>query len=119
MKTNYQINDSVTITKLGMFYKLPGKVLSNNTDTKFMPLTVILDNNLGVWSFKYADVEPTGKEKPSFKADVMPWEQPEKKDSIDNLTVATKPAKRPYSKRGDKTKKEVKPKRKYERRIKS
>lgn len=116
MKTNYQINDSVTITKLGMFYKLHGKVLSNNTDTKFMPLTVILDNNLGVWSFNYADVELTGKEKPSFKADVMPWEQPEKKDSIDNLTVATKPAKRAYNKKPKNQPK--KEKRKYTRRIK-
>lgn len=118
MKKDYKTGDSITVIKPGMFKDLPGTILSNNTDTQFKPLSIILLNGLGTWQMNYEDVTPTGKEKPSFKADVMPWEQPEKKDSIDNLTVATKPAKRPYSKRGDKAKKEVKPKRKYERRAK-
>lgn len=110
---NYQIGDSVTIIKAGMFKDLPGKVLSNNTETIFKPLSVILDNGLGTWQYAYDEVALTGKSK-GPKTEAMPWDEP---DSSANLKVVTKAAKRPYKKRVKDQ--PVKEKRKYVKKAKS
>lgn len=114
-KKDYKISDKVNITKMGMFYGLIGSILTNNSDTGFKPLSVMLDNNLGVWQMNYEDVEPIGKQK-SVKVDHKITE-PEAGNKVENLTVATKTEKRSYKKRG--VVKEVKVKRSYNRKVKS
>lgn len=115
IKSDYKVNDSVIVVKPGMFYGIGGTVLSNHTDTNFKPLTIILSGTCGIWSFSYSDIELTGKEK-STRIDHKIVEA-EANNSVDNLTAVTKPEKRSYKKR--EAKKEVKPKRAYNRKVKS
>jgi hypothetical protein len=55
MKTNYKVGEEVIVNKPGI-NNLPGTVLSNNLDTNLKPLTVILHDGLGSWSFNYSQV---------------------------------------------------------------
>lgn len=101
-KTDYNIGDSVIIRKPGIFQDLDGIILSNNTDTNFKPLSIILSHNLGTWQFSYEDVSFIGKDKIAKE----PTE-----------TLSEKIAKRAYNKKPkDQPKKE---KRKYTKRVKS
>lgn len=109
MKKDYKISEKISVIKIGMFHGLSGVILSNNKDTGFKPLSIILDNNLGVWQMNYEDVEPFGTPKSICHKDMDI-----SNNKIENLTVATKPEKRKYQKRTDKAK-EVKPKRKYQK----
>lgn len=111
VKSDYKVGDSISVIKAGMFQGLSGSILSNNTETIFKPLSVILHKDLGTWQFSYADVEPLGKDKLKGDHKII---EPNSENKIDNLEVVTKPAKRGYKKR-DKNKpiKEDKPKRKY------
>lgn len=113
MKKDYRIDDNVVIIKHGMFQGINGVVLSNNTDTQFKSLTIILSGTCGTWSFSYADVEPLGKDKLKVDHKIV---EPNSENKIENLTVATKPEKRAYHK---KVKDQpVKEKRKYSKRVK-
>lgn len=114
MKSNYKTTDKVIVTNKSHFASgLPGTVLSNNTDTKFKPLSIILDNGLGSWMFNYSDVELIGKEKASSK-EIMPWE--EKETTI--VKVAGKAGeKRAYNKKSKDQ--PVKTKRSYNKKTKS
>lgn len=113
IKTDFKVGDAVSVIKPGMFEGLPGSILSNNKETIFKPLSVILLNNLGTWQFSYADVEPLGKDKLKVDHKIV---EPNSENKIENLTVATKPEKRAYHK---KVKDQpVKEKRKYSKRVK-
>lgn len=58
IKTNFKIGEKVSITKIGIFFNLSGIVLSNNIDTSFKPLSIILNNGNGTWQFNYEDIKP-------------------------------------------------------------
>lgn len=59
MKNNYKIGDEIrVISPLHFAFGLIGHVLSNNSEAS-KPLTIIINNDGGSWSFLYSDVQST------------------------------------------------------------
>lgn len=98
MKKDYKETESVSIQKLGLLNGQVGHVVSSNE----VGVKVDLGAN-GVWFFTYSEVSPLGKTPEKVHVDVK-ITQPEAGNKVENLTVATKPGKRPYKKRVAKAK---------------
>lgn len=122
LKTNYKSSDKVIVTRLPYFDKLPGIILSNSTDKLRNPITVMLDNNLGSWSFEYSEIALVGKESnqdtPNKAGDMqMVTEGASESESgiskRPKKKMPTAKGKRPYIKGGKP--KDEKPKRKYQK----
>jgi len=112
MKKNYRISERVkVINPNAPCYQLEGTVLSNNTNTSFKPLNIIVDGGCGSWQLNYSEVESLEKQdKSEVKPDIKLPVKAVKKEVI-------KTEKRPYKKREKET--IEKPKRKYNKKVKA
>lgn len=116
MKTNFKPTDTVTILRAGLLNGATGTVLSNKSGTDSKPLTVVLDNNNGTWSFNYNEViSNNATDTPNTARNEA---KPEKDISTKpNKIKAKTGVKRAYTKRRDKPIID-KPKRAYKKREK-
>lgn len=106
MKTNFRIGESIVIDKPGILNGASGKVIEHNSDqdTIYKPLKVMLDESHFTVALEYFEV------KSAEKTEVI--------KAPENVIAAIEPErkKRKYTKKSEP--KEVKPKRKYQKKIK-
>lgn len=113
MKTTYKAGEKVTISRPGKFESLEGTVVSNN-EMADKPLTIDL-SPYGIWSFGYADIKQKAYD-PALLIKAVAIAKTIDNAVTETLATLNKP-KRSYKKRG--TPKEVKTKRKYNRKPKN